>query len=243
MPSIDRPGYCDWETSWWWTSSVRYEIPKALQMTYCELCWKIHDDGGATKNDLPYLARFLMDTEDNIRRVLQLPHFYEDSDGAIRHRTVDTKLGEQQDRRLAGKRAAEARWEKAKDRAEKKGDAARNATRNAGGNAARNATPNTYEGLPAGKTPASEKRPGGTSASRTALAPGGRGAGAGTRPAESGPVHPDARFPTEYDPSDHESVRAKDGGWIHLPTGDRLPPPGTPTPPRPSILRGPGHGQ
>lgn len=46
MPSIDRPGYCDWETSWWWTSSVRYEIPKALQMTYCELCWKIHDDGG-----------------------------------------------------------------------------------------------------------------------------------------------------------------------------------------------------
>lgn len=225
MPSIDRPGYCDWETAWWWTSSVRYSLPKALQMSYVELCWKIHDDGGATKKDIPFLSRFLMDTEDNVITILQLPHFYDNQDGTIGHRAVDRKLDEQKERRLSGKRAVEARWEKARQRVEKKADTGRNTPRNTGGNTERSTGPNSYEGLPAGKTPTSEKRTGGTSASRSSLAPGGRGSGAGTRPAEAGPVHPDARFPTEYDRNDPESVRAKDGGWIHLPTGDRLPPP------------------
>lgn len=224
MPSIDRPSYCDWETSWWWTSSVRYSLPKALQMTYVELCWKIHDDGGSTKKDLGFLARALLDTEDNIKTILDLPHFYHNEDGTISHRTVDLKLGDQKQRRYAGKMAAEARWAKA----EEKKNAPRSAGRNAGRNAARNAGSNTYEGGLEGvpeRPQASEKRTGGTSASRSSLAPAGRGAGAGTRPAEAGPVHPDAKFPTEYDRNDPESVRAKDGGWIHLPTGDRLPPP------------------
>ncbi len=216
MPSLDRPAYIDWEGEWWWSSRLRFTLPKALQMTYCELCWRVFLDGGATRKDIPYLASFHMDTEENIRKILALDHFYDNQDGTFGHHVVDKKLEEQRGRRVrasnGGKKSGEVRREKAQRTASSTASSTGIQT-NAGSLASE-----TVKGT-------SEKRPGGTSASRSALAPGGRGAGAGTRPAESGPVHPDARFPTEYDPSDHESVRAKDGGWIHLPTGDRLPPP------------------
>lgn len=214
MPSIDRPGYCDWETAWWWTSSVRYSLPKALQMSYVELCWKIHDDGGATKKDVSFLARFLMDTEDNVNTILQLPHFYDNQDGTIGHRAVDRKLDEQKERRLSGKRAVEARWEKARQRVEKKADTGRNTPRNTGGNTERSTGPNSYEGLLASKTPTSEKGKSGISAGRSASAPSSRSAGG--HPVKT-PVVPGARVPTVWRDNDPESeaVLSEDGKeWI-----------------------------
>lgn len=220
MPSLDRPAYIDWEGEWWWSSRVRFTLPKALQMTYCELCWRVFLDGGSTRKDIPYLAKFHMDTEENICTILAIDHFYDNGDGTFSHHVVDKKLEEQRGRRTRASRGGVA---KAQNRASA-GSTATSSTSSTAGSAAggrRNAgslASETVKGT-------SEKRTGGTSASRSSLAPAGRGAGAGTRPAEAGPVHPDAKFPTEYDRNDPESVRAKDGGWIHLPTGDRLPPP------------------
>ena len=229
MPNLDRPAYCDWEIGWWFLSETRDALPRELRIVYCEIIWKLYESGGSIAANHGFLARLTSSTEDEIRIVLALPKFYERPDKTIGHTVVDRKLEEQIDRRLgahkAGKASAEARARLAdqKDRATARSTGRSTARSTDGGTGGA-----TNACMPAGmhrSTPTSEKRPGGTSASRTALAPGGRGAGAGTRTAEPGPVHPDARFPTEYDPSDHESVRAKDGGWIHLPTGDRLPPP------------------
>ncbi len=213
MANVDRPSYCDWETSWWWTSSVRYSLPKALQMTYVELCWKIHDDGGATKKDLAFLARFLMDTEDNVRTILELPHFYTNENGTLGHRSVDVKLGEQKERRNAGKRAIEARWNKENE----KKNTARNTARNTGGTTSRNTGPNRYEGGLEGvpeRPPASVGTPSPGGRGCSAPAPSGRGAGAA---GVVKPVVPGARVPTVWLEDDPESFYAlsEDGReWI-----------------------------
>lgn len=218
MPSLDRPAYIDWEGEWWWSSRLRFTLPKALQMTYCELCWRVFLDGGATRKDVPYLAKFHMDTEENIVRILALDHFYDNSDGTFGHHVVDKKLEEQRGRRTRASRGGIA---KAKNRAST-GSTATSTTGSTAGSATggrRNAGSLASETVKRTSDPTPS--PGGRG--RSAPSPGGRGAA--RPPAPATPVHPDAKFPTEYDPSDHESVRAKDGGWIHLPTGDRLPPP------------------
>mgnify|MGYP001013425734 CR=1 FL=1 len=229
MPNLDRPAYCDWEIGWWFLSETRDALPRDLRIVYCEIIWKLYESGGSIARNVPFLARLTASTVEEVETVLALNKFYTRADGTLGHVVVDRKLEEQIDRRLgahkAGKASAEARARMAeqKDRA-----TARSTGRSTGRSTAGGTGGATNACMPEGmhrSTPTSEKRPSGTSASRSALAPVGRGAGAGTRTAASGPVHPDAKFPTEYDPSDHESVRAKDGGWIHLPTGDRLPPP------------------
>lgn len=230
MPNLDRPAYCDWEIGWWFLSETRDALPRDLRIVYCEIIWKLYESGGSIARNVPFLARLTSSTPEEIETVLAQSKFYERPDRTIGHIVVDRKLEEQIDRRLgahkAGKASAEARARMAdqKDRA---------TARSTGRSTARSTDGGTGGATNACKLASaseqvkgtSEKRTSGTSASRSSLAPGGRGAGAGTRPAEAGPVHPDAKFPTEYDRNDPESVRAKDGGWIHLPTGDRLPPP------------------
>jgi hypothetical protein len=213
MPNLDRPAYCDWEIGWWFTSSVRFSLPKALQMTYCEVCWKLTQDGGATRKDVKMLASLLMDTEENVRTILALPHFYDNPDGTFSHHTVNQKLEEQKDRRMAGKKAVEARWKKVKEAAEN--------TKHTGRNTGRSTGTNANEGLLEGKTSGltSAKTPTGTSRDGSAGAPVGRSPA--TRPPAPEKPHPDARMPVQYLDGDTEVVRATDGGWIHLPTGER----------------------
>ncbi len=214
MPSLDRPAYIDWEGEWWWSSRLRFTLSKALQMTYCELCWRVFLDGGATRKDIPYLAKFHMDTEENIRKILALDHFYENEDGTFGHHVVDKKLEEQRGRRVrasnGGKKSGEVRREKAK----------RTASSTASSTGIQ-----TNAGSLASETvkSASEKRPGGTSASRTALAPGGRGAGAGAPAAVVTPPVPGARVPVVWMDPEKSAVLSEDGEyWIDINGAGRL---------------------
>ena len=227
MPNLDRPAYCDWEIGWWFLSETRDALPRELRIVYCEIIWKLYESGGSIAANHGFLARLTSSTEDEIRTVLALPKFYERPDKTIGHTVVDRKLEEQIDRRLgahkAGKASAEARARLAdqKDRATARSTGRSTARSTDGGTGGA-----TNACMPAGmhrSTHASEKRPGGTSASRTAPAPGGRGAGAGTPAAVVTPPVPGARVPVVWMDPEKSAVLSEDGEyWIDINGAGRL---------------------